>query len=162
MKQANLSLYTAKELYKQGGASKSFALDNYSEKELTEKQFPKTWEELEVIKGYCITTYSSVFEVPNPEKADSDKNTFPTKEQAEASLALSQLLQLKYAYNEGKPIAWNGIYKYFTLAIEEGDWRRYSNIQGSKTFAFHTEKARDLFLENFRDNLLEKVKPLFM
>ena len=43
---AKLTLETAKKMYLEGGAGKDFALDNFSEEELTKKELPKSWGEL--------------------------------------------------------------------------------------------------------------------
>ena len=56
MKQVNLSLETAKQMYfSENQALKAFALENYRKEELEKKEFPKTWEELERINGTYLT-----------------------------------------------------------------------------------------------------------
>lgn len=138
---------------------KGLALQTYPE--LAKKEFPKSWEELGNIKGYfvqadayvegnddyCKTTYCT------------NKNIFATKEQAEASIALAQLSQLREVYRNGwVPDFINSNKKHCIFLIEDKittDWFKISN----HFLSFQDAETRDLFLENFRD-LIEKAKPL--
>ena len=105
MKKADLSLETAIALYNEGGASRQFALDNNTEKELTKKPLPTTFEDLDEILGYYVNAMGGV----DGSEHDKDyfhadeynKNVFPTREEAEAVLALAQLSQLKKVYCDG-------------------------------------------------------------
>ena len=87
------------------------------------------------------------------------KNVFPTKEEAEACLALSQLCQLRDFYNDGwKPDYKDDNVKY--LLYYWGDTITKSHTTGaSNLLIFKTEKLRDKFLENFED-LIKIAKPL--
>ncbi|MDV3882920.1 hypothetical protein CMU04_06265 [Elizabethkingia anophelis] len=164
MKQANLSLEIAKQLYNQGGVSKLFALDNYSEAELTRIEYPKSWTELKEISGVHINTESVISLFSHYHLTNKvNYNVFPRKRQAEASLALAQLLQLKERYNSGIEIEWNSKRKYYAIELHNfNSWVKTDVINSPLTFAFYVKDARDQFFENFKDNLLEKVKPLFM
>lgn len=97
---------------------------------------PKTWEEL-----------------------GTDKNTFATKEQAEASIALAQLSQLLKVYRGDWNPNWrDDNYKYaikFTQDVLE-----ISSLVCSNAFiTLPTKELAQEFLDNFRD-LIEKAKPL--
>ena len=126
-----------------------------------ENELPKSWEDLMTVKGYCVSTYSKI-EDCNEEfyTYKENKNLFPTKEEAEACLALAQLCQLRDRYNDGWKPDWinNKEYKY-SIVINKGEpfVETYFNVQ--KVLSFKTEELRDKFLENFRD-LIETAKPL--
>jgi len=102
MKQAQITLQTAKALYAQGGAAKHLALDNFSESDLKEPNWPKSWEELDSMKGYCVDTCS---DIKTPEKYNNarriNKNIAPTEADCESILAFCQLRQLAERMNEG-------------------------------------------------------------
>ena len=108
------------------------------------KELPKSWEEfVGKEKGYFV-----------------DCLIFATKEQAEASLALAKLSQLREVYRDGwKPDWGNGsqkkhCIKFFQDKIDDDSYSLRSHF-----LSFQSEEVRDLFLENFRD-LIEQAKPL--
>jgi len=159
MKLAHLSLETAKELYKQGGASKQFALDNYSEEELIKKELPKSWKELEYIKGYFIHSTSGeiINYTPNSPK-NTNKDVFPTKEYAEAALALAQLLQL-YEVWKGKNDydSINGL-TFSISRTTKNTIVAYCTVK-NRVFQFSEFSKAKEFLTTFKD-LFEIAKPL--
>jgi hypothetical protein len=55
---------------------------------------PKTWEELTTVNGFFVTTESGICSWLIADAKDEYKNTFATREQAEASIAMAQLSQL--------------------------------------------------------------------
>lgn len=112
-----------------------------------ERKLPKRWEELEFIDGFFVSSLSDIAKIGNNTTNDeNNKNVFPTKEEAEACLALAQLCQLRDRYNDGWKPNWEDGTKKYTI---------YFN----KILAFKTKELRDKFLENFRD-LIEQAKPL--
>ena len=160
-KQVKLSLATAKEFYKQGGASKAFALDNYTEQELSKKELPKSWEELKIISGYYIDSNSvlsnhckNILSIGN-----GNKNLFPTKELAEASLALSQLLQLREVYRDGWIPDYKNTKGKYGIYVIENILIVDITYGTAKIFSFQDREIANLFLTNFKD-LLEIAKPL--
>ena len=129
---------------------KGLALQSYPE--LAKKQLPETWEELIFVKGYFIKSDSLI----NYAEADSriyHKNIFATKEQAEASIALAQLSQLREVYRDKTNCYYNHII-FFDDKIKKEYYQNKNEF-----LSFQDEQTRDLFLENFRD-LIEKAKPL--
>ena len=125
-------------------------------------ELPTKWEELVNIKGcYVIASYISKY---NEYTAlDSNKNVFPTKAEAEACLALSQLCQLRDAYN-GEPLAdwcnWtNSNQQKYCIVIYQGEIYKDVYVNISKILSFKTVKLRDKFVENFEDLILT-AKPL--
>lgn len=64
------------------------------------KELPKSWEELEDLSGFYVESNCNI------KKSDASMrrvamNNFATKEQAEASLSLAQLSQLREVYRDG-------------------------------------------------------------
>lgn len=161
MKQVTLTLDTARQMYNSGSPElKKFALDNFTEQELTKKALPKRWEDIEQISGYYISPGSVI--LPSSFRSDqSHRNILPTKELAEAVLALCQLLYLRDIYNDGWVPDWNsGIatVKYVIYFLEDSVTKG-CNYTAQRVLAFKSPELRDEFLNNFR-SLIETAKPL--
>lgn len=157
MRNLELSQETAKRWYEGTDEElKALALQTYPE--LGKKQLPKSWEELQRVSGYYVNNNSEVTKC-DAFTADRNRNFFVTKEQAEASIALAQLSQLREVYRNGWVPDYNKsenkyVIELFTNRIDTHFY------QGKNHFlSFQDTKTRDLFLENFRD-LIEKAKPL--
>ena len=126
-----------------------------------EKELPKSWEELKFIDGFYVCGLSRIEKVRHNSTAISNnKNIFPTKEEAEACLALAQLCQLRDKYNDGWKPNWED-YNEAKYCIEfcQGRIETLFRVNCHKILIFKTEELRDKFLENFRD-LIEIAKPL--
>lgn len=123
-----------------------------------ERKLPKKWEELDKISGFYINSFSNIVSFKGSTE-DRDINVFPTKEEAEACLALAQLCQLRDRYNDGWRPNWRdftmkpSIYFHQDIATT-GEYRNERAV-----LHFRFEKIRDEFLENFKD-LIETAKPL--
>ena len=123
---------------------------------------PETWKDLKVIEGYYTTSFSNIGLIKRTNLEDIDEslaNTFATKKQAEASIALAQLSQLIQVYNDGWVPDWkDGEYKYNIEFIEDNI--RIEERCGCSAFlTFKTEELAKTFLENFKD-LITIAKPL--
>lgn len=125
---------------------------------ISSKKSPK-WEDFGEIKGYFVSAdsqiekfegYSSVYE----------KNIFPSKEEADACLALSQLCQWRDKYNEGWKPKWliNSTEKY-CVYFSNNELSVTTYITTHTILSFKTREIRDKFLEDFKD-LIEIAKPL--
>lgn len=161
MKKLTITLETAKEMYKQCDQSiKALLLENFTKEELEEKELPKSWEDLICVNGYYITEDSTVEEVyPNQACTHLNRNIWPTKEYAEASLALAQLLQLRDTYNDGDVLDFkNDIEKYVIFNFKEKPITKYA-YKSNHILCFKTEKLRDIFLEN-HSGLITQALPL--
>lgn len=126
------------------------------------KELPTKWEELKIIKGFYVNS-CYIHNGGDLPTSFSNKNVFPTKAEAEACLALSQLCQLRDAYN-GEPLAdwcnWtNSNQKKYCITIYKGEIYKDDCMNISKILSFKTEKLRDKFVENFEDLILT-AKPL--
>lgn len=122
------------------------------------KELPKTWLELGEIKGYYTHSDSDILDadcIPTLRH----RNVFATKQQAEASLALAQLSQLREVYRNGWKPDWTVDKVKFCIGIVEDKIIETTYYQSSTFLSFQDEETRDLFLENFR-NLIEQAKPL--
>lgn len=148
---------TAKSYYESGNeALKSIALQVFPE--LEKKELPKTWDELDKIKGYYVDAYSLIVDYSN-NPYSSNKNTFATKEQAEASIALAQLSQLREVYRNGWVPDWENQTNKHVINLYNGKLSRSTYGITSFFLSFQDEETRNLFFENFRD-LIEKARPL--
>ena len=126
-----------------------------------EKELPTKWEDLKKLKGYYVNDLSEIFKLRNANMTIS-KNLFPTKAEAEACLALSQLCQLRDAYN-GEPLAnwcdWSDANTKYCICFYEDKICKSKNRGDENILSFKTDKLRDKFAENFEELILT-AKPL--
>lgn len=119
-----------------------------------------TWKDFGRVGGWYIRSDSKVARSGYVTSGDLNKNTWTSKKEAEAALALSQLCQWRDKYNEGWKPDWEDgdqpkyIIVFFTNKID-----RYVVYATSHPLSFKTQKIADKFLEDFRD-LIEIAKPL--
>ena len=128
-----------------------------------EKELPTKWEDLKITDGYYVNNFSEIGRIGWAREDSSNKNLFPTKAEAEACLALSQLCQLRDAYN-GEPLAdwcdWADIIQCkYVILFEKSCIYKGVLYTISVPLAFKTKELRDKFAENFRE-LIETAKPL--
>ena len=123
------------------------------------KELPKRWNELSSFEGF-IYNGTIILTEKNYIPCHANRRFFATKEQAEASIALAQLSQLREVYRDGWKPEWMNITqdKYCLQFYDrEIDKATYNTTQAF--LSFQSAEVRDLFLENFRD-LIEQAKPL--
>tara|TARA_B110000977_G_C11043827_1_gene479820 strand:- start:592 stop:1059 length:468 start_codon:yes stop_codon:yes gene_type:complete len=121
---------------------------------------PSSWEDLRYINGYYSNFSSLIMKKCLEGKINKEhKNTFKTEEQAEASIALAQLSQLRDVYRQGWEPDWEADNdKYFIEFVF--DSLSIAVLSHTNHFlSFQDRKTARLFLKNFRD-LIEKAKPL--
>lgn len=120
---------------------------------LPENGLPKTYDALQNVRGYYVGSNCKIYRLFSPMTwQNSVHNTWPTLEEAEASIALAQLCQLRDRYNGGWAPSDDD--KGYGISIN-----RDGVCFGVRTLAFKTPDLRDKFEENFAD-LIEKAKPL--
>lgn len=127
-----------------------------------ESKLPKTWEDLESVSGCFVNDSSAVCVSHSRSMTTQNKNVFPTRELAKASVALAQLLQLRDRYRgEWKP-NWSddNMAKYCVDFIENSIRKNYF-FSTNRIFSFQSREIRDKFYNNFKDNLLKEVASLF-
>jgi hypothetical protein len=122
------------------------------------KQLPKKWQELGGIEGYYIYNDSNILDA-DCITMSNNKNVFATKQQAEASLALAQLSQLREVYRNGWKPDWTSCDKKYVIGFFDSEIISACITFHNYFLSFQDEETRDLFLENFRD-LIEQAKPL--
>jgi len=81
----------------------------YDIKQSDNNKLPKTWEELGRVKGYHVS--DNVDSILSLYSNPWNKQVYRTKEQAKASIALAQLSQLMFIYNEGWKPNWKMLIK---------------------------------------------------
>jgi len=101
MKQAQITLQTAKALYAQGGAARQLALDNFSEADLKEPNWPKSWGHLTRLCGFYLSKFSEPKHISTTMFTENSKNVAPTEADCESILAFCQLRQLSERMNMG-------------------------------------------------------------
>lgn len=124
-----------------------------------ERKLPKKWEDLYEVKGWFVDFHSDVVTSGSMRTADSVKNIFPTKEEAEACLALAQLCQLRDRYNDGWKPNWDDGGEKHCVYFHDNEINSAYTYSSHRVLTFKTQELRDKFLENFRD-LIEQAKPL--
>ena len=126
-----------------------------------ENELPTKWEDLKIIKGFYVNS-GNIHNGRDLPTSFSNKNVFPTKAEAEACLALSQLCQLRDAYN-GEPLAdwcnWSDANTKYCICFYEDKICKTKNRGDENILSFKTDKLRDKFVENFEDLILT-AKPL--
>jgi hypothetical protein len=127
-------------------------------------KLPSSWEgleDLEIVEGYYVDSISDIwFRESNSPGYFCWKNTFKTREQAEASIALAQLSQLRDVYRQGwQPMRESNDLNY-VITFNFNDIGLVGTYNTTHHFlSFQDEETAELFIENFRD-LIEKAKPL--
>jgi len=121
-------------------------------------ELPKTWEDLKYISGSYVSTFSNITTVYSLKTDYPNKLIFPTKELAEAALALAQLLQLRDRYNGDNKGFIFGKSNY-CIIVSNNSISKYCDSYIQRILAFRTKELRDKFYNNFED-LIEIVKPL--
>ena len=130
------------------------------------KGLPKTWEEFcetHPVKGgetyFDSSSILIAFNTGNIRYPGTGKNLLPSRELAEAMLALCQLIQLRDCYNDGWTPDWNEYTRKYYIYSLQNNLTTDSALYIQRVLSFKTDKLRDQFLENFRD-LIEIAKPL--
>lgn len=122
------------------------------------KALPKTWEEVERIKGHHVTS-NCYIALTSMSPADHVKNTFETREQALASIALAQLSILREIYRQGWVPDWLDFKNKYCIHYDNGRPIVNTFLTMEYFLAFQSKEIAKEFLENFRD-LIEQARPL--
>ena len=132
------------------------------------KELPKSWEEFcemypRKANEACFSYYGEIgnIDITAGFKRNKlwDKSLLPSKELAEAMLALCQLIQLRDCYNGGWKPDWTIIDGKYTIIILKNTPTLDCTWSYNRILAFKTKKLRNKFFENFKD-LIEIAKPL--
>ena len=121
---------------------------------------PMSWMELKTTGGYYINGDSTILPVEDPTLTHyKNRNIWPTKKLAEAALALSQLLQLRDAWNECNTEEGNLDTHQFGIRNSLNSIETTRLLRYYAPLRFKTIETRDAFLEQFRP-LIETALPL--
>lgn len=122
-----------------------------------EKPLPRQFSELDLIEGYYVNNTSNVVSFRSDSVNEFSRNVFPTREHAEASLAISQLLQLRDIYNDGwMPDSMSS--RIYHISVIQSDIVRGTTDNYNKLLSFKTQEIRDIFYDVFLD-LIKIAKP---
>lgn len=161
-----LTLEKAKEFYKKGGEFKDLALSAFTEQELVKIELPKTWEEFCSQFNMQYGEYYIYIDSSIKENSDDyrnsifDKNMLPSKEAAEAHLALMQLHQLRDCYRQGWTPNWLDDNNKYCIVYNSVYNYSISINKSTRVFlSFQSREIAQLFLDNFR-NLIEEAGDL--
>lgn len=125
-----------------------------------ERKLSKRWEDLPFVEGWFIDAKCRIIETGRLNTQEYNKNTFPTKEEAEACVALAQLCQLRDRYNDGWKPDWENTREMkYCIEIFKEKISKENYYSTKKVLCFKTPELRDKFIENFKD-LIEIAKPL--
>ena len=126
-------------------------------------QLPKTWEEFcskYMQSKYFVGIHSEIERLPLGYIYDqySDKNLLPSREAAEAHLALLQLHQLRDCYRQGWEPDWNDDNAKYSIFYDDRYWiGAYNSLR--HFLSFQTREIAEEFLHNFHD-LIEQAGDL--
>ena len=128
-------------------------------------QFPKTWEEFceqNMIKKseYYLDPSSCILELWDDKRdISSDRNVLPTRQAAEAHLALMQLHQLRDCYREGWEPNWNNDCNKYIIVKNRDKYVVFGGSWTNQFLSFQDRERAEEFLTNFRD-LIEQAGDL--
>lgn len=131
---------------------------------LEDKEEPKKvtcWEDLPRLTWFFVTNEGEIEEIEHSEgHCDYERNLFDTQEQAEASLAWSQLSQLlKHVNWDWKPDRTSSD-SYYSIVGWEGKVSNGCGRYQSVFLAFKNKQDRDEFLETHRELIETYFKPI--
>lgn len=114
------------------------------------------WDDFGRVNGYYINACSDISALTKSNISDkSNRNTWPTKEEAEAALALSQLLQWRNKYNGDYLF---DVGSHYAIA-NFGDHFQVKLFSAPYPLRFKDKETATKFLNDFYE-LLEIAKPL--
>lgn len=125
---------------------------------------PTKWGDLNEVYGYYINVRSHVVALSPANgllpATFENRNIFKTKEQAEASIALAQLSQLREVYRNGWLPDWTDDESKYCIGFYGNKIHIWTYTETSQFLSFQNQETRDLFYNNFKE-LIEQAKPLF-
>ncbi len=124
------------------------------------KRMIMTWKDLKSIEGFYIDNDSKIHRVTYSQGTDENKNTWPSEEEAEAALALSQLCHWRDKYNNRwKPYYPSTSKMHYYIYFNEDRLETGQHPTLHHVLNFKTPNIRKQFIEDFKE-LIEIAKPL--
>ena len=115
------------------------------------------WEDFGHVKGGYIDDSCDIITINDYTEASFfNRSLFPTKQEAKACLALSQLCQWRDKYNKGWKPKWDfhGDNKWIVY-FDKNQIKTGFSINMSYVLSFKTPEIRDKFLEDFFELIIE-------
>ena len=118
-------------------------------------QLPKTWEEFceqNMIKKseYYLDPSSCILELWDDKRdISSDRNVLPTRQAAEAHLALMQLHQLRDCYRQGWKPDWEVTCDKYVIVKNKDKYGIFANNWANRFLSFQDKETAKEFLTNF-------------
>ena len=145
---------------------KAIYKDNKIIFEDTIQKLPETWEEFcklyPIKKEECYIELNSIpTEVSIKERFDNDdKNVLPSKQAAEAHLALMQLHQLRDCYRQNwKPDWKNNCQAKYCIEFSDYQYKIFKYFVSCRFLSFQSEEIAKKFLMCFK-NLIKQTEDL--
>ena len=156
-KQITLSQEQARDFYKDPEGFKKILEANFSKEQLEKKQLPKSWEELEVLRGFYVDNRSSIIQTNGVWGLfNHHHNIYATEKQAKSALTKAQLSQLMKVYNGGVELDWEDENQIKYCIIRRKNLLYvYTTFHGYEFLAFLTAELRDEFFTNFKPLIKE-------
>ena len=122
-------------------------------------ELPMSFDEMKIIDYY--TTHGKVHHITNNPTYGENiiAPIYPTKEYAEAFWALSKLIWLRDAWNEGWKPNWRNNNRKYTIIVIHDEIQVDICYNAQELLVFEKQEVRDKFFNQFK-NLIETAKPL--
>jgi hypothetical protein len=153
MKQVKIDIPEGYEIDKENS---TFELIKFKE---IKKQLPKSWEELGFISGYFVSSASEIYPIGRYTNNNLYRYIFKTKEQAEASIALAQLSQLRDVYRQGWTPDWERDGDKCSIVFFKHEIGITCFSLHNAFLSFQSKEIAQEFLVNFHE-LIIKSRPL--
>ena len=122
--------------------------------EVAKKWLPQKWEELGSVNGWYVYNNSIVDNAEPCLTRPENRNIFPTKEEAEAVIAMAQLSQLRDVYNNGWKPNWSDGIEKWCIIFSSGNICIETYHFDHHWLCFETAELAQEFVENFKDLIL--------
>jgi len=132
-------------------------------KPIIEENLPECWEDLKSIEGYYTEANSSIGCAEPSRIIPQNMNIWPTYKEAEASIALAQLFQLRNAYNGDWTPDWEDYDERKYQVITQGDQINVVALDDCcSPLVFKSLELGEKFIScpKIRE-LIEKASPMF-
>lgn len=120
---------------------------------------PTMWELERDKKYYYVSSSSSADSFENPKSCADNRHMLPTKELADAVIALCQLLVMRDMYNGDWKADWNTSENKYCIDRSKVIFVNACYSHTPRILAFKTSALRNEFSKNFKE-LIETAKPL--
>jgi len=136
-KPVEMSLETARQMYKENNEiTNKWLLENFTKEELEPKK-GFTWEESLSKEGYYIDSFCNILETEISSTQQRLRDVYLTEKHAKSSLAFAQLSHICNKYNEGKE---KGFHVYTVDGYKDGTLAVSSWVNLRFQFEFYTSQ----------------------